>query len=124
MKNPMLDKFMAMKDHLTPANIHEAGAMAAVLLAEHEFAEMAEEKMEKTGDHIEDELHGAEEYITMWAACTDPAKKAELKQMAHDEVRHSEYFMREAYAQAKTPEDKAELESKKMWHDSLMARLR
>lgn len=123
-KNPMLEKFMEMKDNLDDKNIHLAGAMAAILLAEHEFAEEKTEKTEEAMDDIEDELHGAEKYTKMYIACHDPVRKEKLRQMAHDEIRHAEFFMTEAYQMASTMEEKANLDSKKMWHDSLVARLR
>lgn len=122
--NSMLNKFMEMKDNLNDTNLHMAGAMASILLAEREFAEEKEEKFEKTGDHIEDELQGAEDYMKMWIACTNPTRKAKLKMMAMQEIEHAEFFMQEAYETATSLEDKAMLESKKMWHDSLVARVR
>lgn len=66
--------------------------------------------------HINDELSDSEMYYNLWVQTKDP----EYKQFASDELRHAEFWIKQAQ-QNGIPQ--SELQNYATWHHSILAKL-
>lgn len=107
------------KNSFTMSDLQVMGSFASILLAMMEFGEEAEEAQEELRDEIKDELMGAEHYYQKWVATNDP----DFEAMAHDELRHAEFFIKEAQEHAKAPVELARVKSMIEWHNTILAKL-
>lgn len=78
-----------------------------------------DEHSDSVKDHIQDELMSAEEYYEKWENSKDPT----LKQMAKDELRHADYFIKQARMMAKNVEQQAKLQKYINWYNGIVERI-
>lgn len=85
----------------------------------NEIKREKEENSDHVKDHIQDELMSAEEYYEKWEDEKDPT----LKQMAKDELRHADYFIKQARMMAKNVEQQAKLQKYINWYNGILERI-
>lgn len=85
----------------------------------NEIKREKEENSDHVKDHIQDELMSAEEYYEKWEDEKDPT----LKQMTKDELRHADYFIKQARMMAKNVEQQAKLQKYINWYNGILERI-
>lgn len=107
------DKMVAYPSKFGMSDLDMMSKIASTLNLMVEMSEKIDEDSEDTHDMVVDELMGAQEYINLYLEDGDEI----YKNMARDELRHAEHFINLA-------EDKASMQTKIDWYNSLLEKTR
>lgn len=102
-----------------PANLTALANVGVLLLATMKLSHEDEKEEEEARDDIRDELMGAEKYYKRWQETANLS----YKQLAKDELRHADFFIKHARMMTQDATQQDKLQSYIEWYDTLSARL-